>query len=319
MPAIKKCLFFVDSQPDDLLVARVAERAKTWKAQVTLASSVRPVPQIGSLIAKRELSQDEIRNLEVQDRQEWLEGLAKRMREGGAPVSTRVLVGNASEAIIRAVQHEGFDYVVKAPAPDGVVGSKRLGALDMRLIRACPCPVAVVRPPKKQSNRIVAAVELNADTTLQSALNQSILAHAALVARVQLDHVYVVHAWTLYGESILKSPRVAMPQAELEALLESERKSRYDQLVATINQFRSSLDGTDSQMFRPELELVKGDPTEAIPRKVEELEADILVMGTASRGGIRGFLIGNLAETLLNQVDCSVLTVKPDDFVCPIT
>lgn len=319
MSNVKKFLFFADSVPNDLLLAQVGESAKTWKAEVTLAAGVRALPRIGSSVAKSGFGPDEIRDLEIQDRQEWLERLAQPLRDGGVAVSTQVFVGDASEAIIRAVQHEGHDLVVKAPAPGGVFGGKRLGALDMRLIRACPCPVVVVRPKEKRSNRIVAAVELSPDPAAHAALNQSILSYAAMVARVELDQVYVVHAWTLYGESILKSPRVAMPTAELEAMLESERKSRYDQLVATVNQFRRSLDGTDSQMFRPELELVKGDPTEAIPSKVKELQADLLVMGTASRGGIRGFLIGNLAETLLNQVDCSVLTVKPDDFVCPIT
>jgi len=32
-----------------------------------------------------------------------------------------------------------------------------------------------------------------------------------------------------------------------------------------------------------------------------------------------GHLIGNTAEKILHQVDCSVLTVKPDGFVSPVT
>ncbi|MEA2079293.1 MAG: universal stress protein, UspA, partial [Pseudomonadota bacterium] len=32
-----------------------------------------------------------------------------------------------------------------------------------------------------------------------------------------------------------------------------------------------------------------------------------------------GFLIGNTAEEVLNQVDCSVLTLKPEGFVTPVT
>ena len=44
----------------------------------------------------------------------------------------------------------------------------------------------------------------------------------------------------------------------------------------------------------------------------------LLVMGTLCRTGIPGFFIGNTAETILNQVDCSVLTVKPKGFVSPV-
>lgn len=35
--------------------------------------------------------------------------------------------------------------------------------------------------------------------------------------------------------------------------------------------------------------------------------------------GVGGFLIGNTAEEVLNQVDCPVLTVKPEGFVTPVT
>jgi nucleotide-binding universal stress UspA family protein len=42
-------------------------------------------------------------------------------------------------------------------------------------------------------------------------------------------------------------------------------------------------------------------------------------MGTVCRTGVTGFLIGNTAEKVLNNVDCSVLTVKPEGFVTPVT
>ena len=56
----------------------------------------------------------------------------------------------------------------------------------------------------------------------------------------------------------------------------------------------------------------------AIREAVEHLHPDLLVMGTVSRGGLAGFLIGNTAERLLDRVDCSLLTVKPNEFVSPV-
>jgi universal stress protein E len=41
-------------------------------------------------------------------------------------------------------------------------------------------------------------------------------------------------------------------------------------------------------------------------------------MGTLGRAGIAGLLIGNTAEKILHQVECSVMTVKPDGFVSPV-
>ena len=41
-------------------------------------------------------------------------------------------------------------------------------------------------------------------------------------------------------------------------------------------------------------------------------------MGTVARRGIAGWMMGNTAELILDQVQCSVLAVKPLDFVSPI-
>jgi nucleotide-binding universal stress UspA family protein len=41
-------------------------------------------------------------------------------------------------------------------------------------------------------------------------------------------------------------------------------------------------------------------------------------MGTVSRSGIRGMLVGNTAERLLSGFHRSLLTVKPAGFVSPV-
>ena len=41
-------------------------------------------------------------------------------------------------------------------------------------------------------------------------------------------------------------------------------------------------------------------------------------MGTVGRHGLSGILIGNTAEDILSNVDCSVLALKPDGFVSPV-
>ena len=65
--------------------------------------------------------------------------------------------------------------------------------------------------------------------------------------------------------------------------------------------------------------LEKGNPDILIPKHVDEKKIDLLVMGTLSRKGLPGVLIGNSAEKILAQVPhASVLAVKPKDFKSPI-
>ena len=42
-------------------------------------------------------------------------------------------------------------------------------------------------------------------------------------------------------------------------------------------------------------------------------------MGTVCRTGVAGFFIGNTAEKVLSEVNCSVLTIKPEGFATPVT
>jgi len=41
-------------------------------------------------------------------------------------------------------------------------------------------------------------------------------------------------------------------------------------------------------------------------------------MGTVCRTGVAGFFIGNTAEMVVQEIDCSVLAIKPDGFVTPV-
>jgi nucleotide-binding universal stress UspA family protein len=59
-------------------------------------------------------------------------------------------------------------------------------------------------------------------------------------------------------------------------------------------------------------------PGVAIPALATQLKADLVVMGTVGRSGIPGLLMGNTAETILDQLSCSVLVMKPPGFVSPV-
>ena len=61
-----------------------------------------------------------------------------------------------------------------------------------------------------------------------------------------------------------------------------------------------------------------GTPFLEIIRQVLRQKHDLVIMGTVCRTGVAGFFIGNTAENVLQQVDCSLLTVKPEDFVSPV-
>ena len=57
---------------------------------------------------------------------------------------------------------------------------------------------------------------------------------------------------------------------------------------------------------------VHGDPADIIAQRARTHHADVIVLGTHSRKGIDRLLLGSVAETVVREAPCSVLTVKPN-------
>ena len=66
------------------------------------------------------------------------------------------------------------------------------------------------------------------------------------------------------------------------------------------------------------LHFLKGDAAALITDLAAKERIDLIIMGTVCRTSVAGFFIGNTVENVLQQVNCSVLTVKPEGFVSPV-
>lgn len=53
-----------------------------------------------------------------------------------------------------------------------------------------------------------------------------------------------------------------------------------------------------------------GDPVERIVATAEEIEADLIVVGTRDRGAVERFFSGSVSRDVVDKAPCSVLVVK---------
>jgi nucleotide-binding universal stress UspA family protein len=110
---------------------------------------------------------------------------------------------------------------------------------------------------------------------------------------------------------MLRSKRTPLLESEVDEIItdiQDKHRRWLDDLLGHHN-----LEGLDVKIH-----LLKGNAGKIIPSLVKKQLADIVVMGTVSRTGVGGFFIGNTAEKIIRNVDCSVLTIKPDSFETPI-
>ncbi len=109
------------------------------------------------------------------------------------------------------------------------------------------------------------------------------------------------------------------PEEKIVAYVEHVRRHHEVNLDGLLQEVTIHLGQDTVDYLKPRTHLVKGWARKAIPALAKRIEADLIVMGTVARTGIPGFFMGNTAETILNQLDCSVLAIKPPGFVTPVT
>ena len=223
-------------------------------------------------------------------------------------VDGRVEAGAMAVSVILAVLVNHHDLVMKAA--DGNTGRWRrlFGTGDQKLMWKCPCPVWIVKPSTETHfHRILAAVDLDAGEPDTEALARRIMELATSVAAEEGSELQVVHVWRLAAETALRGRQIDATDV--------------DKMVDGIEAaHRSELDGFlgPYPYDKRTVHLVKGRAGDVIPDLAESLEADLVVLGTVGRTGVPGLLIGSTAEEILNSVDCSVLTLKPESFQTPI-
>src|SRR5687767_2528584 len=107
----------------------------------------------------------------VEHRTERLKSVAAQVN--GVDVTTELLRGRPATALIREVLAAGHDLLVRSHARDLADQPKPYGAVDMELLRLCPCPVWLIgrRPSRHTPWRLVAAVNPNPDDAMEQQLN----------------------------------------------------------------------------------------------------------------------------------------------------
>jgi nucleotide-binding universal stress UspA family protein len=98
---------------------------------------------------------------------------------------------------------------------------------------------------------------------------------------------------------------VPPPLSHGEVIARQQPDGYYEQLEKELNRL---------QQLHPrvciERRLEDGDPEATILRVAQEISCDLIVMGTHGRSGLGRLLVGSVAESVLRQAPCPVLTVK---------
>jgi len=309
MKRFKNILFYTDeSSLGDNAFARALRLAKSNQARLTVMDVI-PNAELADEVKKHH--DIDLNRLLIQKRRDEIENLLKPYQADDLNIDIIVTNGTPLVELIRSVQKEGFDLLIKEANSTEVLREYLFGSFDMHLFRKCPCPIWIDRIHETgHYKNIIAAVD--PDTPENADLNRLIMDLATSLAERESAQLHVVHAWNIEEEKFLTTGRTLIPATELR-ILTSSKEERHRKALDTLLE-AYPLDEDSYQTH-----LIKDNPAKAISTLSRNLNADLIVMGTVGKNSFPGIIIGNTAEDVLQSTQTSVLAVKPDDFVTPVT
>ncbi len=226
-----------------------------------------------------------------------LNRLVEEAKEAGVKASSIVSMGKSWQKLIQHVNEDNHDLLVVGTRNAGSIQRILFGSTGMKLLRYCPCPVWVTKPVPDDGVKTVLVAH---DFT---EIGRNALHLGASVAQLWKGELIVLHALELLQNIGL--PVAQMGESEVEVRVDAARQRVLTE-IATLD-----------PRIKADVQIVVGEPEEPVLKTIDERGVDLIVMGTMGRTGVSGLLIGNTAERLLPQLDCSVLAVKPEGFRGP--
>jgi nucleotide-binding universal stress UspA family protein len=317
MHRFKNILYVVEHGVDNsAALTRAIALSDTNQAKLTVFGVLESIPDDRWLTLTALTPGEALESVVAEKREQLITMINAQAGERG--ISIQIESGRAFLQIIRAVLRDQYDLVIK-PIANRPKTIRLLSSTDMHLLRKCPCPVWIVKASDARAYRhILAAVDVDPEDAASDAQNLQILEMSMSLALAESSELHIVHAWSLAYEAFLRSPRSGFTQSDVDKMANEERGVREGWLQRLIAEIGGRNNSEAVNFIRPQLHIERGNPKLVIPALAQELGAELVVMGTLGRSGIPGFLMGNTAEEVLEQIDCSVLAIKPQGFVSPV-
>lgn len=203
------------------------------------------------------------------------------------------------EGVLHAAENVDADLILKATEEAQSVGARVASVVrtpdEWNLLRHARVPVMLVKAAAWPSDgMVVCALDLFDDT--HSDLNYAVLQRSADLARQLGSDLDIVYAYPLF-EPWVGELGAVKSYGEIKAAVEEDARRRVTRLTST------------AEVSFRHLHLEEGQTAQVLARLVEDAVAQLLVVGTHAREGVRGVLLGNTSERILHAVDCDVVTV----------
>jgi nucleotide-binding universal stress UspA family protein len=203
------------------------------------------------------------------------------------------------EGVLHAAERVEADLIIKGATVQEGFGNAVRTPDDWNLLRHASVPVLLVKPDAWLADPVVlCALDPFDDSHL--ALNVTLLQRARACADLLGGALDLAVAYPLF-EPWVGELGAVKSYDDLRNEIEAEIRDRVVALAARA--------GVDYRRLVAD----EGHAVQVIGRLVEDDEAQIVVIGTHARSGIKGVLLGNTSERVLHAVPVDVMTIPGPD------
>jgi nucleotide-binding universal stress UspA family protein len=232
----------------------------------------------------------------------------QHLERAGYTASVAVRFGDPAEEIVDFARRAAVDSV--AMATHGRSGLRRfvIGSVAEQVLRQLAIPVLLIRPSERMAERMAASSgqrRLTAIVPLDgSRYAEQALDHACGLAKRSGARLLLLAVEPAVGDTALAEAGLVPFWTLADQAAEIARLDEYLKITAT----QVAREG-----LAVETRLIEGTPAEEILRLCAAEQADVIVMATHGRSGVRRMLLGSVAAKVLHNADRPVLLVRAQE------
>jgi nucleotide-binding universal stress UspA family protein len=227
-----------------------------------------------------------------------LDTAARELAASGLEVATHVRSGDIVQSILHEVEARQADVVVMSTRGRHGLARAVLGSISSALLARSPVPVVLLRAAGHQPQaltRLLVPVDDSEGAALALAAAAGLAkASGARVVLLRVAPPIPLWAYEAQRGVVYLGPRIN-PAWDNEVRAAAQR--HVDALAEWLRELGVAAEGR----------AVLGNVAEAIVRTGDELEADLVVMGTHARTGPARAVLGSIADTVVRTAERPVL------------
>ena len=307
----KILVHITDPTADKWMMAKAVEIAQRNNATITIIGIIKEVPEHLESLVQEKFNLD-LQRIVDDHKNTQMQKVIVAFEGKEVEITYKTVRGKDFREIIKEVLIGGYNLLVTRKIQANTLKKKLFGTATLHLIRECPCPVWIFPPlGKKTFAKILVSVDTSTTHDKEQKLNEKLLQIAASIAKNENAELHVLHCWEDESKYTNGGPFAEIPDQLVKRYNMEDEKKDQEKFLAFLAPYRTTIHDDHIHFY-------KEDPGDGIPKVIKNQKIELLVLGTLGRSGLKRYVIGNTAERILNQVDCSILTIKPDGFMTPV-